>query len=106
MAVEFAESGPVAKGILSYSLSSNKRSERYAHMTKLFAQKKLVDLPYTLEAVEAAAITTLKLREGSANCSADNWRTFRQPVFEDEQSCYVHFANIEANKLSNWVSEL
>lgn len=102
MAVEFAESGPIAKGVLSYSLSSNKASERYAQMTELFAQKKLVDLPYTIEEVKAAAITTLELREGSDSCTNDNWRLFRQPLFNDEQSCIVHFNSIKAKQLKDW----
>lgn len=104
MAVEFRESGPVAKGILSYSISSNKESPRYANMTELFAQKELVDLPYTLEEVEAAAQSTVELSEGTDNCTNDNWRAFQQPVFTDENSCRAHFATIAANKLTQWLN--
>lgn len=104
MAVEFAEEGPVAKGILSYSISSNKESPRYSEMTELFAQKQLVDLPYALEEVEAAALSTVQLSEGSGNCSGGNWRAFQQPTFASEDKCRAYFVKIDANKLTNWLN--
>ncbi|MGO1501173.1 MAG: hypothetical protein ACTHWH_07810 [Marinobacter sp.] len=72
-------------------------------MTELFAQKQLVDLPYALEDVKAAALSTVQLSEGSDSCSGDNWRAFQQPTFASEDKCRAYFAKIDANKLTDWL---
>lgn len=60
---EFTKSGPVSRGLLTYSQSTNPDSPHYSDMTVMFSQKKWVDLPFTAEAVAAAATSTLHLTE-------------------------------------------
>lgn len=60
-ATEFTKNGPVSRGVLTYSQSTNPDSPHYSDMTMLFSQKKWVDLPFTAEAVTAAATSTLRL---------------------------------------------
>ncbi|MEH6582059.1 MAG: penicillin acylase family protein [Halioglobus sp.] len=103
MAVEFAESGVKAKGILSYSISSNSQSERYAEMTEMFSRKALLDLPYELEAVEAAAQSTVLLSEGTSDCAGNGWQGFAELAFSDEDACRAYFSDLEANQLTDWV---
>lgn len=62
-ATEFTKTGPVSRGVLAYSQSTNPDSPHYSDMTELFSQKKWVDLPFTAEAVDAAAVSTLHLTE-------------------------------------------
>lgn len=103
MAVEFADSGVKAKGILSYSISSNKESPRYAEMTEMFSRKELLDLPYELEDVEAAALTTVQLSEGTTDCADNGWQAFVELSFADEDACRGYFSELEANQLKDWV---
>ena len=99
MAVEFAESGVMAKGVLSYSISSSTESPHYADMTELFSNKELPYLPYTQEDVEAAALSTLELSEGTADCAGAGWQAYTEPTFVDEDACRRYFVDIEANQL-------
>ncbi len=103
MAVEFAESGVQARGILSYSISSNSQSPRYAQMTEMFSRKELLDLPYELEAVEAAAQSTVELSEGTTDCADAGWQDFVALSFSDEEACRTYFSDLEANQLTDWV---
>jgi acyl-homoserine-lactone acylase len=103
MAVEFAESGVQAKGILSYSISSNSQSPRFAEMTEMFSRKELLDLPYELEDVEAAALSTIELSEGTSDCSDNGWQLFKQPMFNDEEGCRQYFSDLNSNQLLDWV---
>ncbi|MBW2268649.1 MAG: penicillin acylase family protein [Deltaproteobacteria bacterium] len=56
LAVEFTESGPRARGILTYSLSANPDSPHYADQTRMFSRKEWLDLPFHEADVEAAAL--------------------------------------------------
>jgi acyl-homoserine-lactone acylase len=47
LTVELTSSGPRAEGILTYSQATNPLSPWYANMTKLYSQKRWVQLPYT-----------------------------------------------------------
>ncbi|NND69023.1 MAG: hypothetical protein HKN19_15645 [Halioglobus sp.] len=103
MAVEFTEEGPRAKGVLAYSISADSTSPHFADMTELFSRKELVDLPYALEDVEAAALTTMDISEGSADCRDDGWQSFAEPAFEDEAGCRAYFRTLVANQLTEFV---
>lgn len=103
MAVEFGETGPIARGILSYSLSANTTSEHYADMTEMFSRKEFLDLPFHQEDVEAAALSTIDVSEGTSACADGGWETFLQPQFADEQACRDYFIDIEANQLLDFV---
>ena len=53
MALEFTDSGPRAKGLLTYSQSSDPRSEHFADQTRKFAQKQWRDIRFTEEDIAA-----------------------------------------------------
>lgn len=103
MAVELTDSGTKAKGVLTFSMSSSSESPHYADMTEHFSNKELVDLPYALEDVEAAALSSVEISEGTVSCADGGWQTFQQPEFGDEDSCREHFVDIQANQLLDWV---
>jgi acyl-homoserine-lactone acylase len=50
---QLTPSGPQAQGILTYSQATNPLSPWYANMTRLFSQKKWVNLPYTARQLAA-----------------------------------------------------
>jgi acyl-homoserine-lactone acylase len=54
LAVEFAEEGPRTYGILTYSLSANPGSPHFADQTRLYSQKRWLELPFHHEDIEAA----------------------------------------------------
>ncbi|HEY5334784.1 MAG TPA: penicillin acylase family protein, partial [Mycobacteriales bacterium] len=47
MTTELTPKGPVSQGILTYSQATDPTSPWYANLTKLYSQKKWVDLPFT-----------------------------------------------------------
>ena len=62
--VTFDQHGPVARGILTYSQSTNPASPHYADQTRLFASKKLIPLPFSDAEIAAdKALTSIMLRE-------------------------------------------
>ena len=61
MATAFTEHGPRAKGILTYSLSSNPVSPHYSDQTELFSRKQWLDLPFYRRDVQAAAERSYRL---------------------------------------------
>lgn len=52
--VGFDEDGPVADAILSYSQSTNPASPHFSDQTRVYADKRLHRLPFSLEEIEAA----------------------------------------------------
>jgi acyl-homoserine-lactone acylase len=46
LAVEFTDSGPRSRGILTYSLSANPDSPHYADQTRMFSHKEWLELPF------------------------------------------------------------
>jgi acyl-homoserine-lactone acylase len=61
MATAFTERGPVARGILTYSLSANPNSPHYSDQTEMFSSKKWLHLPYRRKDVLAAAQQSYQL---------------------------------------------
>jgi len=103
MAVEFTDAGPKAKGVLTFSMSSSSESPHYADMTELFSTKELPDLPYYLEDVEAAALSSVEISEGTASCADGGWEAFMGLAFSNEEKCRDYFTAIDADKLMDWV---
>lgn len=103
MAVEFTPEGPRAKGVLSYSISADSTSPHFADMTEHFSRKELLDLPFALEDVEAAALSTMELNEGTVDCRDDGWQSFAEPVFTDEAGCQQYFQDVVSNQLTEFV---
>ena len=79
--------GPVSRGILTYSLSTNPASPRFADQTKLYSQKQWVELPFSDEDVEAAATESVSLIEGKDDCKRGGWQAFTNPAFADQGEC-------------------
>ena len=103
MAVEFTPDGPVAKGILTYSISTNPDSPHNTDMTEMFSRKEFVDLPFSKEDVEAAALSTMTLSEGTAQCEESGWQHFTTQGFADEAACRIYFVDVAANRLTDFV---
>jgi acyl-homoserine-lactone acylase len=86
-ATEFTADGPVSRGILTYSLSTNPASPRFADQTKLYSQKQWVELPFRDEDVEAAAMESVGLVEGKDDCRNGGWQAFTNPAFANQGEC-------------------
>ncbi|MGD2131541.1 MAG: penicillin acylase family protein [Maricaulaceae bacterium] len=63
MTVEFTPDGPVSEGILTYSQSTNPNSPHFSDQTWLYSEKGWDDLLFEPEAVEAATVSRVMLRE-------------------------------------------
>lgn len=61
MATQLSPGKTTVKGLTAYSQSSDPTSPYYSDMTELLSNKQLVDIPFTQEEVEAAAISTIVL---------------------------------------------
>jgi acyl-homoserine-lactone acylase len=53
---------PDAFALLSYSQSTNPASAHYADQTRLYAQKRWVDMPFCPDAIDASTISSMVLR--------------------------------------------
>ncbi|HEY8572853.1 penicillin acylase family protein [Phenylobacterium sp.] len=56
MAVEFTDKGPVSRGLLTYSQSTNSGSKHYADQTRLYSRKQWDDLRFTEAAVATGTV--------------------------------------------------
>jgi acyl-homoserine-lactone acylase len=57
LAVAFDEAGPRSRGILTYSLSANPESPHHADQTRMFSEKRWLELPFREADVEAATLS-------------------------------------------------
>ena len=105
MAVELGDDGVKAQGNLTYSQSLNTTSAHYSDMTKLFSNKQLVELPFELEEVKAAAIDSMDLAEGPEQCADGGWEFYQHPVFADEDACSDYFESVYDNRLTGYVDD-
>ena len=103
MFTEFTDDGPIIKAITTYSESSNPASPHFSDMTERFSRKELYDIPYHVEDVEAAALSTMQLSEGSALCMEEGWESYPAPVFASEEECQGHFVTLADNRLTDFV---
>ena len=98
-ATEFTPFGPRSRGILTYSLSTNPESPRFADQTKLFSRKRWLRLPFYEWDVAWSAISRERLVEGPADCRKGGWRDFTQPTFADKRACLEHFRDLRRQRL-------
>lgn len=64
LVTSFAGGAPSARGLLTYSQSSDPASPHYADQTERFSRKAWIELPYTAAAIAAdPALTTLRVTE-------------------------------------------
>jgi len=101
MLTELTPEHTKVRGVISYSQSSDISSEHYSDMTQLFSQKKLVDIPYELEDVKAAALNHISLSEGADQCS--HWQQFTTLAFTDQALCNKYFTAIVVDQLTGYV---
>lgn len=93
-ATEFAANGPVSRGIMAYSQTTNPNSPHYADQTQLFSQGKWVDLPFREEDVVKATTASVQLTEGPADCARHGWRTFTNPSFASQVACVQYYEGL------------
>lgn len=105
MAVELGDEGVKAQGNLTYSQSLNTTSVHYSDLTKLFSNKQLVDLPFELEEVKAAATDSMDLAEGAEQCADGGWTFYQHPVFADEDACRDYFQSVYDSRLMDYVDD-
>jgi acyl-homoserine-lactone acylase len=98
-ATEFTADGPVSRGILTYSLSPNPDSPRFADQTVLFSQKQWVELPFAEEDVEAATVSSQTLKEGKSDCKMNGWQAFTNPAFADQGECVEYMDLLRQQRL-------
>jgi acyl-homoserine-lactone acylase len=54
--VEFGDAGPAARGVMSYSQSTNPESPYYDDMTKVYSKRQFFTLPFSKQEIEAHKI--------------------------------------------------
>ena len=96
---KFTAKGAKARGVLAYSQSTNPASPHYSDLTQAYADKHWIDLPFRQEDVAKAAVSTLQLTEGAAQCEAAGWKNFGNPAFADQVQCQAHFQALRAARL-------
>ncbi|GAB5453705.1 MAG: N-acyl homoserine lactone acylase QqaR [Halioglobus sp.] len=94
-----------ARGLTAYSQSSDPTSENYSNLTRRFSAKELPDIPFLLEDVEAQAISTTSLQEGSADCTGDGWQRYSGQGVSDENSCRAYFRSVYDRRLTDFVDD-
>jgi acyl-homoserine-lactone acylase len=93
-ATEFTEGGPVSRGILAYSQTTNPNSPHFADMTELFSRGEWVDLPFREADVAAAAIESVQVTEGQNDCKNGGWQAFTNPSFKNQGDCVKHMKEL------------
>lgn len=93
-ATEFGAQGPVSRGVVTYSQSTNPNSPHFADQTRLFSEGKWVNLPFREEDVAAATTESAHLVEGAGDCRHGGWRRFTNPSFADRGACLRHYAGL------------
>jgi len=96
---ELTKTGPKARGVLAYSQSTNPASPHYSDMTRAYSDKRWIELPFTQADVAAAAVSTLQLIEGAAQCEGESWKRFGNPIFADQAQCSQHFKTVREARL-------
>jgi len=104
MATELGENGPRVKGILTYSVSGNPESPHHTDMTRRLSNKQFLDLPYEENAVRAVALQHKHLTEGVNDCRNEGWQRYESPVFDSQQHCAGYFADLDAKRLTRFVT--
>ncbi|MBP9033063.1 MAG: penicillin acylase family protein [Pseudomonadales bacterium] len=98
-ATEFTREGPVSRGILSYSQTPNPDSPHYADQTRMFAEKRWLELPFRVEDVAAKAVAETPLLEGQDSCKQGGWRDFGNPSFANLGQCVTYFETLRRQRL-------
>ncbi len=99
-ATDFSEDGPVSRGILTYSLSPNPGSPFYADQTRLFSEKRWVELPFSRDDVEDAATESREVVEGKRDCKNGGWQGFTNPSFANQGECVAYFEALRRLRLA------
>ncbi len=98
-ATEFTREGPVSRGILSYSQTPDPDSPHYADQTRLFSEKRWLELPFRVEDVAANALTETQLIQSQGNCKQGGWRDFSNPAFANLGQCVTYFETLRRQRL-------
>lgn len=99
-ATEFTANGPVSRGIMTYSQTTNRNSPHFADMTRLFSQGQWVDLPFREADVAAAAVESLTLTEGKDDCRSGRWQEFTNPKFANQGACVEYYDSLRRQRLA------
>jgi acyl-homoserine-lactone acylase len=93
------------QGLTTYSQSTDSSSKNYTNLTTRFSNKQLVDIPFLQKDVEAAALRTVHLTEGSEQCVNSGWKDYGSENFADEATCLNYFHQAFAQRLTDFVEQ-
>ncbi len=93
------------RGLTAYSQSSDPTSANFNNMTKRFSGKNLPDIPFLLEDVEAAALSSTILTESAEDCAGEGWRQFSSHGVSDQASCESYFQSIYDSRITDFLDE-
>ena len=94
MATKFTDGGPVNRGILTYSISSNPNSPHFSDFTERFSAKEWVPLPYRMGDVHRLAESMDLVGEGFLDCFRDGWQGFTTLSFSNQGECVRYFISL------------
>ena len=97
MATELTDDGPIARGILTYSISTNPNSPHFSDQTKLYSEKQWVDLPFKKRDVKDAALSKMVVGEGVEDCKNGGWQDFTTLDFASKKDCKKYFKALRPN---------
>jgi acyl-homoserine-lactone acylase len=93
MTAELTPDGPRSAAILTYSQSQNPASPHHADQTRLYSEKRWVDMKFDEAAILAdPELVTYTVTESMEDCKRGGWRDFQQPVFANQGECVRYFA--------------
>jgi acyl-homoserine-lactone acylase len=98
MVTEFTDDGPVSRGILTYSISTDPGSPHFSDQTQLFSDKQWLDLPYYTKDVKKSAHSSMRLEEGKGDCESGGWEDFTEPSFDNQGQCVRYFNKLRESR--------
>lgn len=98
-ATEFTKRGPVSRGVLTYSQSTNPASPHFDDMTRRFSAGEWVDLPFREKDVAAATLTKIRLFEGKLDCLQGGWKQFTNPAFANQGECVSYYEDLRRRRM-------
>ncbi|CAH0991286.1 Aculeacin-A acylase [Sinobacterium norvegicum] len=102
MATQLTADNVKVKGVVSYSQSSDPTSPHYSDLSKLFSAGEMVDIPFTVAEVKAAALSTTVLKEGVDQCLSGGYKDFVAPSFRNKNRCIRYFKDIDNKQFAGF----
>ncbi len=102
MVTRVAGEATSARGLTSYSQSSDPTSPHYADLTRRFSAGELVDIPFLLKDVKVAALSQVELAEGPDDCRAGGWKSLPYAGIDSEEACREYLSAAGDRRLTGY----